>query len=125
MLHLNAFALEIYVNGQKFDSFEAYKASKNAQLKKILLNHHDLPPGSHQLAVIGVEDGVVGALKNFYVPQNQIGEAINRTIRPADLEDVLAQAVGGSDIPKLLIASPGKLRILAFTTSDKSLNSKQ
>ena len=75
----------------------------------------------HKLYVLSVEDGVVGAFQDFYQPQGQSDIQVSQKISSAQLQSVIQQAVTTSNAPKLLIAQPGKVRIMALTTdqSDK------
>ncbi len=74
----------------------------------------------HQLYVLSVENGVVGALKDFYQGLGQPASQGPRRITVNQLQGVIRQAVTSSKDPKLLISEPGKVRIMALTTDDAS-----
>lgn len=107
-------AVEIYANGHQYDSLQAYLASKKSVAAPS-------PPGKlsdtalHKLYVLSVENGVVGALKDFY------STPVGRSITAAQLQEAIQQAVTRSKDPKLLISKPGKVRIMAIFPD----NSKQ
>jgi hypothetical protein len=102
-------AIEIYVDGHRYGSFEAYLASKRS-VKGFQKDKNDLSdPTRHKLYVMSVENGMVDALSDFY--QNW---ALARRIAPEQLQEAIAQAVADSKGPKFLIASPGKVRIMTL-----------
>lgn len=119
-------ALEIYVDGKKYDSFASYKASERnkAQVMPKLSAKPLSEETRHRLYLLGIETGVIGAMRSFDHPNGSGGYMINGVLVPQELESVLAQTVGSSEIPKLLIIEPGKLRIMALTADDKSFDSK-
>ena len=111
--------IEIYADGHKYSSLQAYKTSeksdrvdlskiKTDQLKSMSLAEM----AQHKLYVLSVEKTVVGALQGFY--QNwgspDIKEA--REISSGQLKDVIQEAVTSSKDPKLLISGAGKVRIM-------------
>ena len=108
-------AIEIYANGHKYDSPQAYLASK----KSAPVNQKKLSDASlHKLCVLSVENGVVGALQDFYQTWGQ-----SDFIFPEQLQEVIQQAVTTSKDPKLLISGEGKVRIMSLMSrSDVSLD---
>ena len=70
----------------------------------------------HKLSVLSVENGVVGALQDFYKTQGPYDFQIPHQISSAQLQKAIQQAVTTSTEPKLLISEPGKMRIMALTT---------
>ncbi len=81
---------------------------KTLQVNQEKLSEADL----HKLYVLSVENGVVGALRDFY--SNPIG----RSITVAQLKEAIAQAVTTSKDPKFLISRPGKVRIMSLTAQE-------
>jgi hypothetical protein len=89
------------------------------QMKTFQINQEGLSDASrHKLYVLSVEKGVVGALQDFYKTVGQADFPMNHRISTDQLQEVIAQAVGKSKYPKLLISSPGKMRIMALTASE-------
>lgn len=147
--------IEIFVNGHKYDSLEAYRtAKKNAviqglpspaalneqqqdyilqaakklgikvdfnKIKTYQIDHHNISNSTrHQLYVLGVENGMVGALQDFYQTWGQSDIPITRRISSEQLQEAISQAVTSSKYPKLLISEPGKMRIMALTADDST-----
>lgn len=119
-------AIEIYVNGHKYGSLEAYKAyqrtmtatpvSLGRPLKTLPMGPQDISDATrHQLYVLSVENGMVGALQDFYQAQGQPDFQTPHIGSSEELQEAIQQAVTASAAPKLLIAQPGKLRIMALT----------
>jgi len=143
-------AIEIYVNGHKYDSMQAYMASKKPAVAKTPLTQVSLDhqqedyirreaqklgvnvdfskvktfqvnqknssnQALHQLYILSVENGMAGALHNFYQPQGQPDFQMTRPISPEQLQEAIARAVATSKAPKFLISGPGKVRILTMT----------
>ena len=73
----------------------------------------------HKLYVLSVENGVVGALQDFYQTWGQADLQTPQSISSGQLQEAIQQAVTTSKDPKLLISEPGKVRIMALTP-DKS-----
>ena len=111
-------AIEIYANGHKYDSPQAYLASKKS-VKTLQVNQKNLSDTAlHKLYVLSVENGVVSALQDFY---QTCGES--DFISPEQLQEAIQQAVTTSKDPKFLISGEGKVRIMALTArSDVSLD---
>jgi hypothetical protein len=103
-------AIEIYANGHKYDSPQTYLASRKSA--KILQgNQKDLSDATlHKLYVLSVENGVVGALRDFYQTRGQ-----SDFISPEQLQEAIQQAVTTSKDPKLLISGAGKVRVMSFS----------
>jgi hypothetical protein len=83
----------------------------------------------HTLYGLGVEDGVVGALKDFYQtlgprfdhPSEHtivLSVPVSRAISPGQMEAAIKKAVTASGSPKFLISESGKVRIMTLTTQD-------
>ncbi len=104
-------AVEIYAKGHQYDSLQAYLASKKSAA--LLSPQKELSDTAlHQLYVLGVEHGVVDALRDFY------STPVGCSITAEQLQGAIAQAVTRSKEPKLLISQPGKVRIMALTAQD-------
>jgi len=110
-------AIEIYANGHKYDSLQAYLASKKSAAvpssPKKSSGSTTLTTGDtalHKLYVLSVEHGVAGALRDFYETRGQPDFRIS----PEQLPEAIAQAVTTSKDPKLLISRPGKVRIMGL-----------
>ncbi len=105
-------AVEIYANGHQYDSLQEYLASKKSAVAPS-------PPEKlsdialHKLYVLSVENGVVGALQDFY------STPVGRSITAEQLQEAIQQAVTKSKDPKLLISKPGKVRIMSLNAQDK------
>ena len=118
VLGTQAQAIEIYVNDHKFDSLQAYtlwkKSAEERSTQTVRVNQKDLSDKAwHKIYVLSVENGVVGALQDFY---RSWGQAIPRKISSEQLQEAIAQAVARSKYPKFIISEPGKVRIMALTT---------
>jgi len=72
----------------------------------------------HQFYVLSVENGVVGALQDFYQSWGQTNLQLNSIISSEELQLAIQQAVATSKDPKFLISEPGKVRIMALTAQD-------
>lgn len=147
--------IEIYVNGHKYDSLQAYlTAKKNAilqnvptpaelndqqeddirkaakklgfnvdfsKVKTFQVDHQNISDTTrHKLYILSVENGVVGALQDFYQTWGQSDIQIPRKITSEQLQEAIQQAVLRSKYPKLLISEPGKMRIMALTANDST-----
>jgi len=114
-----AFAVvEIYANGQKYDSFEDYVASKKTH-PLVQINELGITEStSHKMYVLGIENGVNEALKNFYQHWGQMDFQFAGPISKSQLQNAIKEEVTKSQNPKLLISEPGKLRIMSLTDKD-------
>jgi hypothetical protein len=74
----------------------------------------------HRFYVLSVENGVVGALQDFYQNWGQSVPRISRVISSEQLQEAIQQAVSSSKDPKFLISEPGKVRIMALTVKDST-----
>jgi len=102
--------IEIYANGHKYDSLQAYLLSKNSAT--LPSSPQKLSDGAlHKLYVLSVENGMVGALQDFYKTWGQSDFQISAE----QLPQAIRQAVTTSKNPKLLISRPGKVRIMDLT----------
>jgi hypothetical protein len=103
---------------------EAQQWGINVDLKKIKtlqIDHKNLSDTSlHKLYVLSVENGMVGALQEFYQTWGQSDLPINSIISSEQLQEAIQQAVATSKDPKLLISEPGKVRIMELITEDSS-----
>lgn len=72
----------------------------------------------HKFYVLSVENGVIGALQDFYQTWGQSGIPIKNFITSEQLQEVIQQAVATSKDPKFLISEPGKVRIMSLTVED-------
>jgi len=136
--------VEIYADGRKYDSLSVYKASKHT------LNLGDLHPKAkvqgtvpltqtapltlseltmHELYGLGVEEGVLWAMKDFYQTLNPgrdfphehtivLSTPTSHPISAAQMEGAIKKAVTASGSPKFLISEAGKMRILTMTSRD-------
>ncbi len=78
-----------------------------SKVKTLKVNQKKLSDTAlHKLYVLSVENGVAGALQDFY------STPVGRRIFPEQLQGAIQQAVIRSKDPKLLISGPGKVRIL-------------
>jgi hypothetical protein len=124
-------SIEIYAKGHKYDSIQEYLASKKLPVNSIQESQNNLSdPTRHRLCVLGVENGIVTALQDFYEPNIPLGVAasslmpsartllVSRKLTVEQLQEAIQQAVTASKYPKLLISEPGKVRIMALTTED-------
>jgi hypothetical protein len=69
----------------------------------------------HNLYILGVERGVVDALRNFYQKMSPSDIRVTPRILSNQLQDVIKQEVTTSKNPKLLISQHGKMRIMSLT----------
>jgi hypothetical protein len=148
-------SIEIYANGQKYDSMQAYAASKKAaevsisptpvslnsqqqedirreaqqlgidvdfsKVKTFQIGQKKSSDAAlHKLYVLSVENGMVGALRDFYQAWGQSDFQMARRITSEQLQEAIEQEVTTSKVPKLLIAEPGKVRIMSLTAQDSS-----
>ena len=111
--------IEIYANGHKYDSLQAYKASEQpvtghlSKVKPPEITADFLSAATmHELYGLGVEDGVFGALKDF------CQASVSQTIAADQIEDAIRKAVTASEAPKLLISESGKVRIMTLNTDE-------
>ena len=70
----------------------------------------------HKLYVLSIENGVISALKDFYETQGLPNLGHSRPISSEQLQDAINQAVARSKEPKLLISTPGKVRIMSMSS---------
>ena len=109
------------LNGQQEDYVrqEARRWGINVDLGKVKtfqVGHAKLSDSTrHKLYVLSVENGMVGALQDFYQAWGQSEPQMARTITPEQLQEVLEDSVTKSKDPKLLITEPGKVRIMTLT----------
>ncbi len=102
--------VEIYVNGQRYESIEAYKARAIVSLRKTPL----LTPQTRQaLDDISLEYAIDRVMTDF--DQNWENPVPQFTISTAQLEERLRALVADRPEPVLLIAGPRKLRVAAYT----------
>lgn len=111
--------IEIYVNGHKYGSFEAYLASKKTVAANVPVSQK--PKGLsdltlHKFYVLSVEHGVVDALEDFYENWGQLDNPMPRKISSEQLQEAIQEAVSASKDPKLLISEPGKVRIMSMSS---------
>lgn len=107
-------AIEIDVNGHHYASLQAYLASKGAVKTKAMNRKEPSGQDLHQLYVLGIEYGVIDALRDFYKTKGKPDFQEARRISPRELQEALQQEVTQTKEAKLLISSPGKLRILGL-----------
>lgn len=116
--------IEIYANGQKYDSLKAYKLFEKLGVvhipvgrsipKSYQVGQKNLSDASwHQLYVLSVENGMAGVLRDFYQTWGQ-----SQSIASEQLQEAIQQVVTSSKSPKLLISGPGKLRIMALSAAN-------
>ncbi len=104
--------IEIYVNGHKFTSIQAYAQWERSRTKTILVNPKiPIDQVQHKLYVLSIESGIARALKEFYQPHD-FSMFRRLEIYPQQLQRAIQQAVTASTTPKLLIVESGKIRIL-------------
>ena len=112
-------AIEIFADGHKYDSLQAYQASEKSSTVQTSAASAELTDLSnitrHQLYVLSVENGVVGALQDFYQSQGVLDFQLSHRISSEQLQEVIQQTVTKSTDPKLLISEPGKLRIMSLS----------
>ena len=142
-------AIEIYADGNKFNSIQAYQTSEKkadaqtsatpsslnnqqedyirqkakqlgidvdfSKIKTFQVGQGDVSDDiRHKLYVLSVENGVVGALQDFYQSRGELDFQLSHHISSNQLQEAIKEAVTKSDAPKLLIAEPGKLRIMSL-----------
>lgn len=110
-------SVEIYANGHKYDSLQAYEASKDKTLKGTLpaLSESTM----HKLYILSVEKGMVTALQNFYRTFWAGSDFyLEERIAPGQMQEAIKKAVTASQAPKLLIAGSGKVRIMTINTDE-------
>ncbi len=112
-------AIEIYANGHKYDSLQAYLASKKST-EAVTPPKKISNTALHKLYVLSVEHGMVDALRDFYQTWGQSDFQMTRGISSEQLPEAIKQAVTTSKDPKLLISGQGKVRIMALTSEDTS-----
>jgi len=124
--------IEIYANGHKYDSLQAYLTSKKivvgaGHAQPLHDSEHARPvhkelsdTALHQLYVLSVEHGIVDSLQDFYQTWGQSDFQVIRRISSEQLQQAIQQAVTRSKDPKLLISGPGKVRIMALTADDST-----
>lgn len=128
--------VEIYANGHKYDSLQAYKTSEkpvagnSSKAQSLSITADFLSAATmHELYGLGVEEGVMGALNDFYqasligldsVHEHTIvlGATVGQTIAADQIEEVIRKAVSASNSPKLLISESGKFRIMSLDTDE-------
>ncbi len=114
--------IEIYANGHKYASFQSYLESKNPVAVPPKVSQKGLSDAAlHKLYVLSVENGVAGALRDFYETRAQFDLQMAHKISSEQLQEAIAQAVAKSKDPKLLISRQGKVRIMSIFPD----NSKQ
>ena len=111
--------IEIYANGHKYNSIQAYVAAKKLAASRpaptpVPLKGNMSDATLHKLYVLSVENGVVGALQDFYQNVGHSDFQITHQISSDQLQEAIQQAVTTSKDPKLLIAEPGKMRIMGL-----------
>ncbi len=72
----------------------------------------------HRLYVLSVENGIVGALRDFYQDHGQSIFYGGHKVSSQQLQEAIQQAVTTSRGPKLFISQPGKVRIMAMSTDN-------
>ena len=109
--------VEIYANGHKYDSLQAYEASKS---KTLNVTSNPLSEATmHKLYILSVEKGMVAALQNFY-RTFWVGSdfTLGERIAPDQMQEAIKKAVTASGSTKLLIAGSGKVRIMTINTDE-------
>lgn len=102
--------IEIYVNGTRYESIEAYKASAIVSLRETPLL---TPQTRHALDHISLEYAIGRVMADF--DQNWDNPVPKFTISTAQLEERLRALVADRTEPVLLILGPQKLRVAAYT----------
>jgi len=100
--------IEIYADGHQYNSLQAYQLSKKTAVT----------PSMHQLYVLSVENGVKGALQDFYETRRAAVAPWAHKISSGELQGAIAQAVTASNGPKLLISQPGRVRVMDLKKLD-------
>lgn len=119
--------IEIYANGHKYDSLQAYQVSKESAVAHSSQESQNILSDAtrHKLYVLSIENGMAGILQDFYETLDQSGPQMVHTLipgtpvslsnTPEQLQEAIQQAVTASKDPKLLISQPGKMRIMDLT----------
>jgi hypothetical protein len=119
-------ATPVALNSQQEDEVrkEAQQLGINVDFNKVKtlqINQKGLSGESmHKLYVLSVEDGVIGALQDFYQTRGQSNVRVNSIISSEELQEAIQQAVATSKDPKFLISEPGRVRIMALTAQDSA-----
>ncbi|MDE1921127.1 MAG: hypothetical protein KGJ09_06845 [Candidatus Omnitrophica bacterium] len=132
-------AVEIYAAGRRYISFEAYQEAQNAaqaSAAAVALDRRQksddrqendirrqagklgikMDLSAHRLYVLGAENGMNKALQDFNQKPGETGPRAFRAISSEELQEAIQRAVTVSKTPKLIIAQPGKLRIMDLST---------
>ncbi len=99
--------VEIYVNGQRYESVDDYKAHSPVQTSFLT------PQTRQALDDISLEYTIGRVMTDFN--QNWENPVAQFTISTAQLEERLRALVADRPEPVLLIAGPRKLRVAAYT----------
>ncbi len=102
--------IEIYVNGVRYESIEAYKAHAAVSSREIPVL---TPQTRRTLDNISLEYAIGRVMADF--DQSWESPVPQFTISSAELEDRLRALVADRPGPVLLIAGPQKLRVAAYT----------
>ncbi len=105
--------IEIYVNGARYGSIEAYKARAIVSLRETPPLAGLTPQTRHALDDISLEYAIGRVMADF--DQNWEDPVPKFTISTAQLEDRLRALVADRPELVLLIAGPQKLRVAAYT----------
>ena len=109
-------AIEIYANGHKYDSIQAYQLSEKPTIKSSHSKYKGLSDSTlQQLYALSVENGVTGVLQDFYQGWERIETPVVRILSSQQLQKAIQLAVTSSQDPKLLITGRGKMRIMGLT----------
>ncbi len=108
----SAQSIEIFVKGRKYQSLEAYQASqKPPQSKTDQVKPQEITDAvQHKLYVLSVENGLVNALEAFYQGHGHAKVPLS----DLQLQEAIKQAVTQSPGSKILIAGPGKVRVMSL-----------
>jgi hypothetical protein len=122
VLGSQAWAIEIYADGHQYNSFQAYQASKKStKASTPQVNRSGLSDATlHRFYVLSIENGMVGALQDFYQNWGQSYLQMPRRISSDQLQKAIQEAVTTSKDPKLLISTPGKVRIMAMSPENSN-----
>jgi len=107
--------IEIYADGARYGSIEAYKASAIVSLRETPPLAGLTPQTRRALDDISLEYAIGRVMADF--DQNWENPVPKFTISTAQLEDRLRALVADHRQPVLLIAGPQKLRVAAYTGS--------
>lgn len=105
--------VEIYVNGVRYESIDAYKAHTMVSLRKTPPLAGLTPQTRHTLDNISLEYAIGRVMADF--DQNWENPVPKFTISAAQLEERLRALVADRPEPILLILGPQKLRVAAYT----------